>query len=600
MASTNSKVLHLLGTPLGHPNLTLRRLISFVLMHGVGSLGSIGLLFALVELFQMHYMVAAVLSGAAGLLVKFVLVSLFTYEEKKSLMTVAESANRGRIADAAISTTLFAIALVYYYTLSSKIWSWLYVSGDSGDWLLFTNEWVVPQPFGSPLFISVIRLLGLVFPRADAYQLLTLFLSVLPGALLVVLTYFIGFKLTGKRGMGLVSSVSLLGMSVFLTQATVLEQYMFTALFIAGAYLAYLHNRLTWAVVLLGIGTASHIIVGVIALLWLAIEQQQRRRLFKLIPLYVVFGILPYGLILYLLATSESLFYMGGLTWAGLNVYLGNVYHTGNLSLAVVPQRLLDTAIVLLGMLGLAALPLVIGLKERVPRDNIALAVIGCMAWFWFSNSFFSTFKYMAMACPFIAAYIAVGLNRLPKWHIPIILASTLALTGANAFYLNANALTMKDPQATEFYTALLNLPDGTAILSPRGGAYGFAFFYAVSEGKGLTPLLLTKATPTGIADQVQIDFVYASYASWFRDKYGYVGKDCIMLAREALAKDREVYYVSPLDYNSSSIDAQGWALAFDFESTDMPGITRVTGVKLPDWESFLDKVEETRNAREQ
>lgn len=491
---------------------------------------------------------------------------------------------RDRTRDSLTGTLLFFVSLFYYYILSSKIWSWLYVSGDSGDWMMFTNGWVVPQPFGSPLFIAAIRALGWLAPQADAYQLLTVCLSVIPCAVLTVLVYFISLKLTGERSHSMVASIVFLGMSIPLTQATVFEQYAFTAVFVAGAYLAFLHQRLSLATIMLGLGTAAHPIVGVVAVLWFA-SMWRDRLVIRQIPLFVVFGVLPYGLIVYLLATCDSLFYTGGLTLQGLNVYLGTTYLVGNLSIAMIPQRLLDVGAVLVSMLGLAVYPLIAGLKgTRDRRWMLAALGAGTMLWFWFSNSFFSTFKYVVIGAPFIAAFIAVGLTRLPKWHTIAIVAGAVVLMAVNAHFLDADRLTRDEPLATDFYDALWELPDGSAVLSPRGGAYGFSFFYALSEGKDLVPLLCTKAMPSRLVGQMELDAVYVAYLESFKSKYpGWHGNDSIELSRDALAKGLDLYFIS-------NIEGTGWDTVYQYENIGN-GINRITGVKMEDWHDWMEAI---------
>lgn len=490
-----------------------------------------------------------------------------------------------------IAPILFTLSGLYYYLLSAKIWTWMFVTGDSGDWLLFCNEWAVPQPFGSPLFISTIRLLGWLFPNVNDYQLLVFSLAVIPAAIIVVITYFIAKELTGKHSLALVASAILMGMSIFLTQAIVLEQYMFTAVFIAIAYLMYIKNKLAWATIFLGLGTASHIIVGIVALFWFVIEWKRKGKLLKLVPLYILFGILPYGLILYLLATSDSLFYTGGLSLEGANVYLGGMYQIGNLSLVSIPRRILDVITTVIAMLGLAIYPLAVGLKRPwQTRDKIALAVIGVMFWFWFSNNFFSTFKYMAMACPILAAYAALGLSKLEKKHLYIVATGALALIMINPLFYNADKLAHQDPQASEFYKAVWELPDKSAVLSPRGGAYGFSFFYALSEGKDLVPLLLTKTSVKLNVEQLSTDYVYSAYIKTFEDRYGYKGQDCIELAKEALEKGDGLYFIS-------SPIGTGWEDAYTFQETENFGIYKVTEVKVESWEAWILQLKAEREA---
>ncbi len=478
------------------------------------------------------------------------------------------------------SSVLFLFSLCYYYLLSAKEWTWLYVSGDSGDWMQFTNWWITPQPFGSPLFISVIRGLGLLFPDTDAYRMLVFSVAIVPGAILVVLTYLIGLELTKSHRLGIVSAIVLLGMSIVLTQATILEQYMFTAVFVAGAFLAHAKNKPVWAVVLLGLGAASHVIVVIIAILWLAIE----RRYYRLAPLFILIGVLPYTLVLLLMATDHPPLLAGNLSWSGLNLYLGNTYLVGNLSLVSIPKRLLDVAAVVATMLGFGCYPLIVGLaKPRSAGSKIALAAIGCIIWFWFSNTFFSTFKYVVIAAPIIAGYVVVGLTRLPRWQTLVVVIGAVILVATNSIAFNAEKLAKQEPVAINLYRALVALPDGTAILTPRGGSYGFVLFYALSEGHDLTPLLMKKSTLNREGKYVT-DQGYLDYLRWFKREYPeYESDDSFTLAREALEKGNSVYFLSLFDE-----EAMGDAL--ETEPTTVIGLYQVTSVTVESWDEWLNQ----------
>ena len=80
---------------------------------------------------------------------------------------------------------VFAISFIYYSILSSKVYTWLFASGDSGDWLAASNWWIVPQPYGSPLYISLGHFLDLF--GGDLVVKMTILLSCLPAAITVML-----------------------------------------------------------------------------------------------------------------------------------------------------------------------------------------------------------------------------------------------------------------------------------------------------------------------------------------------------------------------------------------------------------------------------
>jgi hypothetical protein len=187
----------------------------------------------------------------------------------------------------------------------------------------------------------------------------------------------------------------------------------------------------------------------------------------------------------------------------------------------------------------------------------------------------------MVMATPFIAGFVAVGLSRLQRWQTVAVVAGAVVLVAVNSVGLNADKLAHRNPVATDLYTAITNLPEGTAVLTPRGGAYGFVLFYAMSEGHNLTPLLMKKLV-AGKDGELVVDQGYLDYLEWFRVNYPeYRSSDSFTLAREALDSGKQVYFVSLFDY-----DTTGQAL--DVEQTGIDGLYKVTNVKVESWDAWI------------
>lgn len=322
----------------------------------------------------------------------------------------------------AIPSILTIVSGLYYYTLSSKIFTWVYVSGDAGDWLQQLHWWTVPHTFGKPLVTAIIHGLAYLPVENDA-ALLAVGLAVIPGAITVAITYFIALELTQNKKLSTLASFIVLASGIFLAQSTVVEQYAFTAMFISVSYLFYLKNKWTWAVIFLGLGTATHVFVAVIALFWLIIERAQWRRLLKLSPLFVLFGIAPYGLILYLMASSAPNLIAGNLSWESLSSYaIGNT--TSSLAMAIVafPQRLWEALGIFLLAFGFAWYPLFYGLKKPWDmRKKTAIVLIFVVIWFYLTNMFPSTWKYVMMAIPVMAGFAVYGLSQLKPWHTKLV-----------------------------------------------------------------------------------------------------------------------------------------------------------------------------------
>lgn len=60
-------------------NLTIRKLASFAINNAIGAAVFIALQYACVEWLKTHYLVAAVAAGGVSMLIKFVLLGVYTY-----------------------------------------------------------------------------------------------------------------------------------------------------------------------------------------------------------------------------------------------------------------------------------------------------------------------------------------------------------------------------------------------------------------------------------------------------------------------------------------------------------------------------------------
>ncbi len=376
---------------------------------------------------------------------------------------------------AALTISLSAFA--YYVVLSAKQYTWMFVSGDSGDWLASANAWIVPQPYGSPLYISLSRLTGLM-PNQPVT--LTILLSCLPSAITVGLVYLIVRKLTNKVWCALAASLVLLGAGVFLTQSTILEEYALAVMFLTLAFYFYVSNRRKLTALVLGLGTAVHIFILPIAVFWFVLEYKQLR--LKFLAIYFVSGALPYALI-------PLLMYFGdGLTFNGLWQYWTGTSGAivGTLSIFDAPQRLLSIAQILLMSLGLAVIPLWYGLKKPYDTKKAVLLMVVVVAlWYHLTSLDPMSWTFLSFGLPSAIILIGLGLSKLSLKHSYTVAACALALITINGIFLNANTLTNEEPLAVTYYEELYSLPDGSNVLA-TGGRYSFGLLYVMSEGKDL------------------------------------------------------------------------------------------------------------------
>ena len=386
------------------------------------------------------------------------------------------------------SLTISLIAFAYYATLSAKQWTWLFVSSDSGDWLICANQWFVPQAYGSPLYILLARLIGLFTDGNETVITMTILLSCLPSAITVMLVYLTVYKLTSKRWCAFASAAVLLGCGVFLTQSTILEEYALAVMFLAFAFPFYLYGRKKLTALALGLGVAVHMFILPIAVFWFILECKQWRLWLRPITVFIICGILPYSLI------PTLMYVQGTLTLAYLWSYwtgeTGAVL--GTLSIFDTPTRLLSLASILLMSLGLALTPLYFGLRRPYDTKKLVLMMMVIVSiWYYLTSLDPAAWTFLCFGIPALVALIGIGLSKLTQKHAYAIIAGALILTTINGFFLNANTLTNENPITTTYYRELMRLPEGATIVAT--GAYSFGVLYVMSEEDKSFALLATK-----------------------------------------------------------------------------------------------------------
>lgn len=253
---------------------------------------------------------------------------------------------------------IFALSLLYYCALSAKSYTWIFVSGDSGDWLAASTMWMVPQPLGSPLYVFLGQLLHLL-PGSLPVKM-TILLSCLPSAVTVSLVYLVVSRLTRSTACSVCASFVLLGAGVFLSQSTILEQYALAVMFLTAAYYFYIADRRTLTALTLGLGTAVHIFILPVAVLWLIVERHRIRLWLRPIAVYIVSGVLPYAYVPVLMAAHAPPFMAGYFSWSNLSAYMfdtaGNLI--GTMALEELPRRMAIIAAIMASSLGLSVIPL--------------------------------------------------------------------------------------------------------------------------------------------------------------------------------------------------------------------------------------------------
>lgn len=366
---------------------------------------------------------------------------------------------------------------------------------------------------------------------------MTLLLSALPGAIIITIVYLIVLKQTKNVLISVVTSAILLGCGAFLSQATILEEYSIAVMFLTLGFYNYQRGNRKLTVLFLALGTAVHVVVLAVSVLWLFVTgREEARQYLKLTPIFFLYGILPYALMLAIMAWSpDPPFIAGwGLSVAGVREYLSTAGVAGTITILDFPKRLWDASAILAWSFGLALVPMVLWLwKTHGPEKRLLAIVVLFPLWYYLTAQDPTTWTYLAFAAPLVAIGAGFGLANLSRRHVLLVGTVALILVIANAALLNADRLDNADPRAGVCYQEVMSLPDHSTVLTERGGFDTFVLMYAMSQGKDVVPVFFGSATTSES---------YRNYTRWMSSKFSVIGSNDVELARSASSQGRQLF----------------------------------------------------------
>lgn len=461
---------------------------------------------------------------------------------------------------------LSGVAFLLFYFAAARDYTWVFQSSDQGGWLAVSKMWLVPQPMGDPLYV----MLGKILDATGGITPFKLVLvgSCLPSAITVGMVYIIVKRITGKCLPALAASVVLLGAAVFMTESTVGKEYAMAAMWLTIGYYLYIRGNRKLALVALGLGTITHtMVLGVTLLWWLVCEWKNKWQWLKIAWIYVLVGVLPYIMVPVLMAQDSvpplmaEHFSIGGLRYYTTSVSQAIM---GQLSITDAPSRLFALFGITMASLGIAVVPLVMGLLKKTDgierkHKNAAVAAVLWVVWYYGTCLDPTTWTYLSMAAPFVAVLVGMGIavfmqdriatewvgeklereRHIVRWGTKkvayAVLAGAVVLGTFNTAFLNADDLTHKEPLASDIEEQIMQMPEESVVVV-LPGAYSMAVFYAMSNGRDdLTPLLWgdTEDWRGNHTDD---------YYRWLHEEKGLEGENPLEIAQSALGQGRAVY----------------------------------------------------------
>jgi hypothetical protein len=442
------------------------------------------------------------------------------------------------------------VALLYYVSLACFRYTWVFEGGDAGDWLAASKLWIVPHPYGSPLYISLGHFINLFTNNLEGHM--TFWLSCLTSAFTIGIIYQASKNLTGKAYLGRIAALICLGAGVLTSQSLILEEYAIVIMFLSAAILAYSASRNNWAVVFMGLGLAIHIIMLPIAVIFFIAHYKTWKYWVKRVPLFLIFGVLPYGLIVYLVWSGAPQYISSDFTWLGWDAYLSGTTTVGSLSIISAPQRILMVIGFILGTFGLAIIPAVrYGWKNRKLPIVLALTLtLFFIQWLYLTNIDFTTWTFTIFAVPCVAILAALGLKKAHRFEHIIVTLMAIILIIINAGLLNAKKLDAAKPIGTNFYNETMSLPEGSIVLTSKGGFFLLGLLHCIADGKDIIPVYLSEKG-------TDVHYGYQSWVKWANKQYGLIGNNSEQMVENS---DRPIFFIESWTYRD-------WSEVYEFET---------------------------------
>jgi len=446
----------------------------------------------------------------------------------------------------AIALGLFLFALGYYFMCACKEYTWVFMSGDSADWLASAKIWFLPQPYGAPIFIMLAKAINLL--GGNLAKNMVFYLACLPSAVSVVLVYFATLKVKGSKIIAIICSLVVIGAFPFLAESTVIREHSLAVMFVAAAMLAWTYRKYPLIILFMGLATAVNIIPLYLTAIWAFADLRGHwRDWLKWCWIFLIVGVAPYGLTLYLMGHAPYMWFQTNLSLASINSYLSTTGTVASLSMADFPSRILDFVAVILVSYGIALIPAVRGFKPQWKVGFFAVAVF----WVYLLDNDATTWTFTMYAVPAMALLIAAGLKY--KKEIIAVGICALILISTNAIFLNAQTINDKNPMGRELYNSTMALPDGSIVITNQGGFVTLNMFYAISQGKDIQ---LDFATPiisyisSGASAQYVSDipgYMQPAYKDWLKwaNSQGLEGDNSVDIARHAIEDGVSVFRVN-------------------------------------------------------
>jgi hypothetical protein len=275
-----------------------------------------------------------------------------------------------------------------------------------------------------------------------------------------------------------VLGVLIYGLSALvISQSTVVQTYSSIAMCAVGAYYFAITKRWKLVGVMVGIGLAIHVLVGLVFIILLVFFKEYRNN-WKAILITVSFLLFYLYIPLRSGVTPDLLDRNGssGLVDAFLNLITVVTYFGGTLSIWELPKRILD----MIGVVGIsigivAIVPLVKYFWSRSFFKNPLFWLSGIPIIIYVSNLDAQTYDYMMLAIPFIVIAICLGLDKFKNHKVlSVAIVAVVIVVGIfNGWYFNIGSTLDKNLSVSNlYYNEFSKMSNGSILICsnlPKG-----------------------------------------------------------------------------------------------------------------------------------
>jgi hypothetical protein len=345
---------------------------------------------------------------------------------------------------------------------------------DSIEYIYCAKYLYVSHQMSPPLFLILGHFFLMLPIATEAWRFGLLSVFATMGTCWFIYLVINRLTLNKVRNIGLLG-VLIYGLSALvISQSTIVQTYSLITMFSVGAFYFAIAKRWKLMGLMLGLGIATHPLMGAIFIIML-IGYKEYRKNWKALLITLSFGL--FYLYIPLRANITPDLYLRNGT-SNLLLAISNEINvilslTGTLSILDFPKRLLDTiGVVVLSVGVLMIIPIIMYFKQNGYYKNVIFWLCIIPIAIFATDLDAQTYDYMLLAMPFLAIVACISLNsmiknnKIKKWFVVTSVIVLLGIGTYNVNYFDIGRTLDPNMAIAQTYSELAEIPNGSIFIS--------------------------------------------------------------------------------------------------------------------------------------